>query len=177
MLRSNSVPAPLRLLMLLILVSALVLTTLAPALADMHPAATDGQRLEDQSADVQAAYRAIHGADAEAQWIEDHNAEIAMMMMGSATDNMYYDRIVAVANARIAASMAMGMGDDMSMDDMTWAWTMTWAWHGPACHRIAVDVIGRGTEAEFLAGTDAGVLYGIGTSEDEINAMNDMDMM
>ena len=30
---------------------------------------------------------------------------------------------------------------------------------------------------EFLAGTDAGVLYGIGTSEDEINAMNDMDMM
>ena len=58
------------------------------------------------------------------------------------------------------------MGDDMDMsDDMGLA------------HRIAVDVIDRGTEMEFLAGTDAGVLYGIGTSEDEINAMNDMDMM
>ena len=89
LLRSYSVPAPLRVLMLLILVSALVLTTLAPALADMHPAAKDGQRLEDQSADVQAAYRAIHGDDAEAQWIEDHNAALEMMMMGSVTDNMY----------------------------------------------------------------------------------------
>ena len=56
----------------------------------------------------------------------------------------------------------MDMSDDMDMG---------------LAHRIAVDVIGRGTEAEFLAGTDPGVLYGIGTSEDEINAMNDMDMM
>ena len=174
--------------MLLILVSALVLTTLAPALADMHPAAQDGQRLEDQSADVQTAYRAIHGADAEAQWIEDHNAELEMMMMGSVTDNMYYDRIVAVANARIAASMAMGMDmdDDMSMDDdmdmsddmdMGDDMDMSDDMDMDLANRIAVDVIGRGTEMEFLAGTDPGVLYGIGISEDEINAMNDMDMM
>ena len=58
----------------------------------------------------------------------------------------------------------MSMDDDMDMGmDLA--------------HRIAADVIGRGTEAEFLAGTDPGVLYGIGTSEDEINSMNDMDMM
>ena len=44
-------------------------------------------------------------------------------------------------------------------------------------YRIAADVIGRGTEKEFLAGTDAGVLYGIGISEDEINKMSMMDMM
>ena len=168
--------------MLLILVSALVVTTLAPALADMHPAAKDGQRLEDQSADVQATYLAVYGADAEAKWIEEHNAELEMMMMPSVSDNMYYDRIVAVANARIAASMAMGMGDDMDMgddmgmgDDMDMDDDMDMGMD--LAHRIAVDVIGRGTEAEFLAGTDAGVLYGIGTSEDEINAMNDMDMM
>ena len=42
--RSFSLPAPLRVLGLLILVSALVLTTLTPALADMHLAASDGQR-------------------------------------------------------------------------------------------------------------------------------------
>ena len=95
--------------MLLILVSALALTTLAPALADMHPAATDGQRLEDQSADVQSAYRAVYGADAEAKWIEEHNKDLH-----------YYHRIVAVAKARIAASMdmdmGMGMDSDMDMD-------------------------------------------------------------
>ena len=107
-----------RVLVLLALVSALVLATLAPALADMHPAANDGQRLEDQSADVQANYRAVYGDDAAAKWIEEHNAAIAM------TGNMYYDRIVAVAKARIEASKAMGMdmgmGDDMKMgDDMS----------------------------------------------------------
>ena len=37
-------------------------------------------------------------------------------------------------------------------------------------HRIAIDVISRGTEEVFLAGTDAGVLYGIGRSEADINA-------
>ena len=128
--------------MLLILVSALALTTLAPALADMHPAATDGQRLEDQSAAVQSAYRAVYGADAEAKWIEEHNKDLH-----------YYHRIVAVAKARIAASMDMGMGmgmdSDMDMDmdmdsdmdtdsdmdmDPTWTWIPTWTrtWtHGP----------------------------------------------
>ena len=175
--------------MLLVVVSALVLTTLAPALADMHPAAKDGQRLEDQSADVQATYRAIYGDDAAGQWIHDHNAELdAMMMMPSPTDNMYYHRIVAVAEARIAASMAMDMsmgddmskGDDMSMDDdmsMGDDMGMDDDMGMGLSHRIAVDVIGRGAEAEFLAGTDPGVLYGIGISEDEINKMNDMDMM
>ena len=139
--------------MLLILVSALALTTLAPALADMHPAAKDGQRLEDQSADVQSAYRAVYGAHAEAKWIEEHNEELH-----------YYHRIVAVAKARIAASMDM----DQDMDqDMTMGLP----------YRIAADVIGRGAEKEFLAGTDAGVLYGIGISEDEINKMMKMDMM
>ena len=127
--------------MLLILVSALALTTLAPALADMHPAATDGQRLEDQSADVQSAYRAVYGADAEAKWIEEHNKDLH-----------YYHRIVAVAKARIAASMdmdmgmGMGMDSDMDMDmdmdmdighglghghmDRTWTWIRTWTGHG-----------------------------------------------
>ena len=188
-LRSISLPAPLRVLMLLILVSALALTTLAPALADMHPAATDGQRLEDQSADVQSAYRAVYGADAEAKWIEEHNKDLH-----------YYHRIVAVAKARIAASMdmdmGMGMDSDMDMDmdmdsdmdsdmdmdtdsdmdmdqDMDQDMDMTMG----LPYRIAADVIGRGTEKEFLAGTDAGVLYGIGISEDEINKMSMMDMM
>ena len=164
-LRSISLPAPLRVLMLLILVSALALTTLAPALADMHPAATDGQRLEDQSADVQSAYRAVYGADAEAKWIEEHNKDLH-----------YYHRIVAVAKARIAASMGMGMGMDSDMDsdsDMDQDMDMTMG----LPYRIAADVIGRGTEKEFLAGTDAGVLYGIGISEDEINKMSMMDMM
>ena len=157
MLRSISLPAPLRVLMLLILVSALALTILAPALADMHPAATDGQRLEDQSADVQSAYRAVYGADAEAKWIEEHNKDLH-----------YYHRIVAVAKARIAASMDMDMDSDMDQDmGMTMGLP----------YRIAADVIGRGTEKEFLAGTDAGVLYGIGISEDEINKMSMMDMM
>ena len=190
-LRSISLPAPLRVLMLLILVSALALTTLAPALADMHPAATDGQRLEDQSADVQSAYRAVYGADAEAKWIEEHNKDLH-----------YYHRIVAVAKARIAASMDMdmGMGMDSDMDMGTWirTWTRTWTWIRTWTdsdmdmdmdmdqdmdmtmglpYRIAADVIGRGTEKEFLAGTDAGVLYGIGISEDEINKMSMMDMM
>lgn len=147
-------PVPLRVLALFIVVSALVLTTLATALADSHPAAADGQRLEDQSAEVQALYRAVYGDDAEARWIAEHNAAIGMsmmddMMMGDMsmddpTSNMYYDRIVAVAMAR---------GADAEL-----------------ANRIAVDVISRGTEAEFLAGTDAGVLYGIGRSEDEINA-------
>ena len=74
MVRSLTLPAPLRVLMLLTLVCALVLATLAPALADMHPAANDGQRLEDQSADVQATYLAVYGDDAAAKWIEEHNA-------------------------------------------------------------------------------------------------------
>ncbi len=173
MIRSLSLPAPLRVLMLLTLVCALVLATLAPALADSHPAADDGQRLEDQSADVQASYRAVYGDDAAAKWIEDHNAAIAI------TGNMYYHRIVAVAKARIEASkamrmdmdMGMGMGDDMKMgDDMDMGMSMDLP------YRIAADVIGRGTEKAFLAGTDAGVLYGIGISEDEINKM-DMDGM
>ena len=189
MLRSISLPAPLRVLMLLILVSALALTTLAPALADMHPAATDGQRLEDQSAGVQSAYRAVYGADAEAKWIEEHNKDLH-----------YYHRIVAVAKARIAASMdmdmgmGMGMDSDMDMDmdmdsdmdtdsdmdmdmdqDMDMDMDMDMTMGLP--YRIAADVIGRGTEKEFLAGTDAGVLYGIGISEDEINKMSMMDMM
>ena len=141
-------PVPLRVLALFIVVSALVLTTLATALADSHPAAADGQRLEDQSAEVQALYRAVYGDDAEARWIAEHNAAIGMsMMMGDSMDdmsNMYYDRIVAVA-------MARGADADLA-------------------NRIAADVISRGTEAEFLAGTDAGVLYGIGESEDSINA-------
>lgn len=146
-------PVPLRVLALFIVVSALVLTTLATALADSHPAAADGQRLEDQSAEVQALYRAVYGDDAEARWIAEHNAAIGMSMMDDmmmddmAMDdmsNMYYDRIVAVAMAR---------GADAEL-----------------ANRIAADVISRGTEAEFLAGTDAGVLYGIGESEDSINA-------
>jgi hypothetical protein len=134
-------------LALFIVVSALVLTTLATALADSHPAAADGQRLEDQSAEVQALYRAVYGDDAEARWIAEHNAAIGMSMMDDSMgdmSNMYYDRIVAVAMAR---------GADAEL-----------------ANRIAADVIGRGTEAEFLAGTDAGVLYGIGQSEDDINA-------
>ena len=182
--------------MLLILVSALALTTLAPALADMHPAATDGQRLEDQSAGVQSAYRAVYGADAEAKWIEEHNKDLH-----------YYHRIVAVAKARIAASMdmdmgmgmGMGMDSDMDMDmdmdsdmdsdmdtdsdmdmdqdmDQDMDMDMDMDMMGLP-YRIAADVIGRGTEKEFLAGTDAGVLYGIGISEDEINKMSMMDMM
>jgi len=139
-------------LALFIVVSALVLTTLATALADSHPAAADGQRLEDQSAEVQALYRAVYGDDAEARWIAEHNAAIGMSMMDDSmmmddpmdpTASMYYGRIVAVA-------MARGADADLAS-------------------RIAVDVIGRGTEAAFLAGTDAGVLYGIGTSEDDIN--------
>ena len=166
--------------MLLILVSALVLTTLAPALADMHPAAKDGQRLEDQSADVRATYRAVYGAEAESKWIEEHNAAIEMMMMPSVTDNMYYDRIVAVANARIASSM--GMDQDMDMDmgmdqDMDMEQDMDMDMGMDLPHSIAVDVIGRGTEMAFLAGTDAGVVYGIGTSEDEINEMSMMGSM
>ncbi|MCY3896097.1 MAG: hypothetical protein OXG17_06480 [Chloroflexi bacterium] len=137
----------------------------------MHPAANDGQRLEDQSADVQATYRSVYGDDAAAKWIEEHNAALAM------TGNMYYSRIVAVAKARIEASKAMsmdmdmGMGDDMKMgDDMDMGMSMDLP------YRIAADVIGRGTEKAFLAGTDAGVLYGIGISEDEINKMKMDDM-
>ena len=143
-------PVPLRVLALFIVVSALVLTTLATALADSHPAAADGQRLEDQSAEVQALYRAVYGDDAEARWIAEHNAAIGMsgdsMMMDDMdpTANTYYDRIVAVA-------MARGAGATLA-------------------NRIAADVIGRGTEMAFLNGTDAGVLYGIGPSEAEINA-------
>ena len=153
MLRSSSVPVPMRVLALFIVVSALVLTTLATALADSHPAAADGQRLEDQSAEVQALYRAVYGDDAEARWIAEHNAAIGMsgdsmmmddMSMDDPTSNMYYNRIVAVAMAR---------GADAGL-----------------ANRIAVDVIGRGTEMAFLNGTDAGVLYGIGRSEAEINA-------
>ena len=177
--------------MLLTLVSALVLATLAPALADMHPAAKDGQRLEDQSADVQTTYRAVYGDDAATKWIEEHNAALDMkMMMMDVTSNMYYDRIVAVAKARIAGSMDMDMGKDkdmgmgmddmgmdmdkdkgMGMDDMGMDKDMDLP------YRIAADVIGRGAEMAFLAGTDAGVVYGIGTSEDEINKMMKMDMM
>ena len=125
MLRSFSASVPLRVLLLLTLVSALVLATLAPALADAHPAADDGQRLEDQSADVQASYRAVYGDDAAAKWIEDHNAAIAI------TGNMYYHRIVAVAKARIEASkamsmdMGMGMGDDMKHGRRHEAWATT----------------------------------------------------
>ena len=125
-------PVPLRVLALFIVVSALVLTTLATALADQHPAAADGQRLEDQSAEVQALYRAVYGDDAEARWIAEHNAAIGMsmmddMMMGDMSmddpmSNMYYDRIVAVAMAR---------GADAEL-----------------ASRIAADVISRGTEAE-----------------------------
>ena len=175
MIRSLTLPAPLRVLMLLTIVSALVLATFAPALAGMHPAANDGQRLEDQSADVQATYRAVYGDDAAAKWVEEHNAAIAM------TGNMYYDRIVAVAKARIEASKAMsmdmGMGDDMSMgDDMKMGDDMDMSMDMDLPYRIAADVISRGTEKEFLAGTDAGVLYGIGISEDEINKMKMDDM-
>ena len=118
---------------------------------------------------MRATYRAVYGDDAAAKWIEEHNAAIAM------TGNMYYDRIVAVAKARIEASksmsmdMDMGMGDDMKMgDDMDMSMDLP--------YRIAADVISRGTEKEFLAGTDAGVLYGIGISEDEIKMMKMDDM-
>jgi len=65
----------------------------------------------------------------------------------------------------------MGMGDDMKMgDDMDMSMDMDLP------YRIAADVIGRGTEKAFLEGTDAGVLYGIGISEDEINMMKMDDM-
>ena len=71
----------------------------------MPPAtASDGQRLEDQSADVQNAYRAVYGADAEAKWIAEHNEELH-----------YYHRIVAVAKARIARLMDMDQDMDMAM--------------------------------------------------------------
>ena len=168
--------------MLLTLVSALVLATLAPAFADMHPAAKDGQRLEDQSADVQTTYRAVYGDDAAAKWIEEHNAALDMkMMMMDVTSNMYYDRIVAVAKARIAGSMDMDMGKDkdMGMDDMGMDMDKDKGMDKDMDlpYRIAADVIGRGAEMAFLAGTDAGVVYGIGTSEDEINKMMKMDMM
>jgi len=174
--------------MLLTLVCALVLATLAPALADMHPAAKDGQRLEDQSADVQANYRAVYGDDAASKWIEEHNAALEMMMMPSGMDNMYYDRLVAVAKARIEASksmsmdmdmdMGMGMGDDKGMgDDMSMGDDKDMGMGMDLPHRIAADVIGRGTEKAFLAGTDTGVLYGVGISEDEINKMMKMDDM
>ena len=139
-------PVPLRVLALLIVVSALALATLAPALADMHPAAADGQRLEDQPPAVQALYNAVYGDDAAAMWIAEHNAAIGASAAPAAApaQSSYYDRIVAVA-------MARGADADLA-------------------NRIAVDVIGRGTEAAFLAGTDTGVLYGVGTSETDINA-------
>ena len=138
-------PVPLRVLALLIVVSALALATLAPALADMHPAAADGQRLEDQPPAVQALYNAVYGDDAAAMWIAEHNAAIGASAAPAAApaQSSYYDRIVAVA-------MARGADADLA-------------------NRIAVDVIGRGTEEAFLAGTDTGVLYGVGTSETDIN--------
>ena len=44
--------------------------------ADSHDVASDGQRLEDQSDDVQATYFAVYGDRAAEQWARDHDREI-----------------------------------------------------------------------------------------------------
>jgi hypothetical protein len=41
------------------------------------PRASDGQHLGLQSAAVQDLYRATHGAEAEARWLAEHEAELA----------------------------------------------------------------------------------------------------
>ncbi|MCY3802313.1 MAG: putative Ig domain-containing protein [Chloroflexi bacterium] len=116
----------------------LVALTVGGALAD-HPA-NDGQRFSDQPPEVQALYAAVHGANADAQWVIDHNA--------------------AIGQPTPAPSGPTAV--DRSSDD--WLRVNHVAWHRSGdlelAARIADSVIMRGTVEEFLAGTDMGVLYG-----------------
>ena len=60
-----------------LVIGVLLIVGLAfPVSADSHDVASDGQRLEDQSADVQATYFAVYGDRAAEQWARDHDREI-----------------------------------------------------------------------------------------------------
>ena len=123
----------------------LVLTLMAmvsgTVLASGH-IASDGQTLADQSQEVQDLYASVYGDDAAAQWAIEHDRELG------------FDRAAA---------------DDMAMGDITltqeyqdvYAAALERSGDAELSHRIALDVLGRGTTAAFLAGTDPGVLYGI----------------
>ncbi len=117
----------------------LVALTVGGALAD-HPA-NDGQRFSDQPPDVQALYVAVHGANADAQWVIDHNAAIGAtapaVQPGPATVDRSSDDWLRVNH------VAYFRSGDLEL-----------------AARIADSVIMRGTVEEFLAGTDMGVLYG-----------------
>jgi quercetin dioxygenase-like cupin family protein len=45
----------------------------------LMPAARDGQSLATQSAATQALFQAVHGEQAAARWVQEHNAELARM--------------------------------------------------------------------------------------------------
>ena len=123
----------------------LVLTLMAmvsgTVLASGH-IASDGQTLADQSQEVQDLYASVYGDDAAVRWAIEHDRELG------------FDRAAA---------------DDMAMGDITltqeyqdvYAAALERSGDAELSHRIALDVLGRGTTAAFLAGTDPGVLYGI----------------
>ncbi|MCY4109690.1 MAG: putative Ig domain-containing protein [Chloroflexi bacterium] len=117
----------------------LVALTVGGALAD-HPA-NDGQRFSDQPPEVQALYAAVHGANADVQWVIDHNAAIGATapaaQPGPATVDRSSDDWLRVNH------VAYFRSGDLEL-----------------AARIADSVIMRGTVEEFLAGTDMGVLYG-----------------
>jgi hypothetical protein len=123
----------------------LVLTLMAmvsgTVLASGH-IASDGQTLADQSQEVQDLYASVYGDDAATQWAIEHDRELG------------FDRAAA---------------DDMAMGDITltqeyqdvYAAALERSGDAELSHRIALDVLGRGSVAAFLEGSDPGVLYGI----------------
>ena len=123
----------------------LVLTLMAmvsgTVLASGH-IASDGQTLADQSQEVQDLYASVYGDDAAVQWAIEHDRELG------------FDRVAA---------------DDMAMGDITltqeyqdvYAAALERSGDAELSHRIALDVLGRGSVAAFLEGNDPGVLYGI----------------
>ena len=116
----------------------LVVLTAGSVLATGHTVANDGQTLADQSPEIQALYTNVHGDNAAAQWVIDHNAAIGGAPPQEAppvTDSADYLRVRHVAYQR---------SGDLDTAD-----------------RIAANVISRGTVEAFLAGNDPGVIYGV----------------
>ena len=123
----------------------LVLTLMAmvsgTVLASGH-IASDGQTLADQSQEVQDLYASVYGDDAAVQWAIEHDRELGFNR--AAADDMAMGDITLTQEYQDVYAAALERSGDAELS-----------------HRIALDVLGRGSVAAFLEGSDPGVLYGI----------------
>ncbi len=101
-----------------------------------HHPANDGQRLSDQPPEVQALYLAVHGVNADARWVAEHNAALGPAPTAPG-DPMAHPRYMEVHHVAYVRSGSLDLA-----------------------RRITESVIARGTVQAFMAGMDMGVLYG-----------------